>query len=80
MGWLEGPYEIPPNGTVACFDQTRFNFPFRFGVEQMHKLRARVDLLRNLVKLRTSVITPITLPTWDHIAQLSKGACVTNTK
>ena len=46
----------------------------------MNKLRARDDLRRNLVNLRTSVITPITLPTWDHIAQLSKDAFRTNTK
>ena len=38
----------------------------------MNKLRARDDLRHNLVNLCTSVIAPITLPTWDHIAQLSK--------
>ena len=32
-GWLEGPREIPPNGTVAGFDQTKFNFAFRIGAE-----------------------------------------------
>ena len=46
----------------------------------MNKLRARDDLRRNLVNLRTSVIAPITLPTRDHIAQLSKDAFRANTK
>ena len=46
----------------------------------MNKLRACEDIRQNMVKLRTSVITPITLPTWDHIAQLSKDAYRGNTK
>ena len=46
----------------------------------MGKLRACDDLRRNLVNLWTSVITPITLPTWDHIAQLRRDAFRTNTK
>ena len=33
-----------------------------------------------MVNLSTSVITPIKLPNWDHIAQLSKGAYITNIK
>ena len=46
----------------------------------MRKLRACGDLRQNMVNRRTSVITPITLPTWDHIAQLSKDAYRANTK
>ena len=46
----------------------------------MNKLRARDDLRRNLVNLRASVIDPTTLPTGDHVAQLSKDAVRTNTK
>ena len=79
-GWIEGPYEISPNATLLDFDQMKFNFAFRFGVEQMNKLRACGDLRQNMVNLRPSFITPITLPTWDHIAQLSKGAYSTNDK
>ena len=79
-GWVERPYEISPNGTLLDSDQMKFNFAFRFGVEQMDKLRACGDLRQNMVNLRTSVITPITLPTWGHIAKLSKDACRTNTK
>ena len=62
-GWLEGPYEVAPNGAVTGFDRTKFNFAFRFGAERVNKLWACGDLRRNLVNLRTSVIAPITLPT-----------------
>ena len=79
-GWLEGPREVSHNGAVACFDRTKFNFAFRFGGEQMNKLRECDDIRRNLVNLCTSVITPITHPNWDHIAQLIKDAFRTNTK
>ena len=51
-----------------------------FGVEQMNELRACGDIRQNMVNLRNSVLTPITLPTWDHIAQLSKDAYRANTK
>ena len=49
------------------------NIAFRFGVEQQEKLRACGDLRHNMANLCTSVMTPITLPTWDHIAQLRKS-------
>ena len=29
--WVECPREVSPNGAVACFDQTKFNFSLRFG-------------------------------------------------
>ena len=45
---------------------------FRFGVSQGSKLRACDDLRHNMVNLCTEVLTPITLPTWDHLAQLAK--------
>ena len=46
----------------------------------MNKLRACGDLRQNVVNMRTSFISPITLPTWDHIAQLSMAAYRTNTR
>ena len=55
-------------------------FPSDLGVEQMNKLRACDDLRRNLVNLCAAVITPITPPTWDHIAQLIRDAFRTYTK
>ena len=53
----------PPGATDAAF---------RFGVSQGEKLRARDDLRRNMANLCTSVMTPITLPNWGHMAQMAK--------
>ena len=46
----------------------------------MNKLRARGGLRQNMVNLRTSVLNPITLPNWGHIAQLSNDAYRANAK
>ena len=43
-----------------------------FGVSHGGKLRARGDLRRNLVDICTAILTPITLPTWDRLAQMAK--------
>ena len=46
------------------------NPAFRFGAQQGLKLRAVDDLKRGATNDATSVSTPITLPSWDHIAQM----------
>ena len=33
------------------------------------------DLRRNLVNICTDVLTPITLPIWDHLAQMAQRVC-----
>ena len=72
-GWLSEPLPISANGDVPGLQVGSANIAFRFGVEQQEKLRACDDLRHNMVNLCTSVLTPITLPTWDHISQLSKN-------
>ena len=71
-GWHSEPIPISPSGDVVCFSVGEANLAFRFGVEQNEKLRACGDLRHNMVNLATSILTPITLPTWDHISQLTK--------
>ena len=51
---------------------------FRFGVEQMDISRSRDDLKYSTTNLYCTVWTPIKLPTWDHIAQISLRARPTN--
>ena len=74
-GWLGGPRDISDSGGIDIFDKGGGgpdNIAFRFGVCQFGKLRARDDLRHNMANLATSILTPITLPSWGHIAQLSK--------
>ena len=35
--------------------------------------------MRNMTKLRTTALTPITLPTWGHLAKIAKNIHHTNT-
>ena len=71
LGWLSGPLTIYNSGRVPGFSLEGADFSFRFVAEQNEKLRAFGDLKQNMVNLRTSVFTPITLPTWGHISQMS---------
>ena len=71
LGWLIGPIPIGNIGMAHGFSLAGANVSFRFGVEQNDKLRECDDLKQNMVNLRTSVFTPITLPTWDRISQMA---------
>ena len=68
-GRLGDPIPIPISGILPDIQPEGVNIAFRFGVEQADKLRACDDLNHNWVSLACSVWAPITLPTWDHIAQ-----------
>ena len=70
--WLCPPCEFSPTGDIPIFPPWETNAAFRFGVSLGEKLRARDDLRHNMVNLRTSSMTPITLPTWGHLAQMAK--------
>lgn len=72
QGWLCPPCAFPPNGDIPIFVHGAANAAFRFGVTQGEKLRACDDLRRNMVNLCALVMTPITLPTWGHLAQMAK--------
>ena len=59
-GWLGGPRDISASGDVGIFDKGNTNIAFRFGFFQFEKLRARDDLMRNIGKLETATLAPIT--------------------
>ena len=69
---LSDPIPIDNSGRVQGFSLEGANSAFRFGVEQDQKLRACGDLKQNMANLRTSVYTPIALPTWGHISEMAK--------
>ena len=43
----------------------------------MREARACDGLKRNMVNLATAVLSPITLPTWGHIAKLARNVAFT---
>ena len=70
-GWLEGPWELVHVGSpiIPSIPQPiNINHAFRFGVAQGEKVRACDDLKANRVNSITSILSPITLPSWGHIA------------
>ena len=78
-GWLGPPAEFPANGDIEFFPEGATNAACRFGASQGNKLRACDDLRHNMTNLCTSILTPIALPTWDHLAQMAKRVHRTNT-
>ena len=67
--WLDDPIPIPSSGLIPGIRPEGVSTAFRFGVEQADKLRAFDDPIHNWANIACAVWTPITLPTWDHIAQ-----------
>ena len=72
-GWLHKPAPLSSDGDPPFFEIGHTNVVFRFGVSHGKKLRACGDLRRNLANTCTAILTPITLPTWDHIRQMAKS-------
>ena len=70
--WLSAPLPMAPGGSVDGFSVCGANIACRFGATHNGKLRAYGDLKRNMVNLRTSVVTPITHPAWYRISQMAK--------
>ena len=71
FGWVAYRTPLPSNGERPQFPPGATNAAFRFGVSHGTKLRACDDLRNNVVNWRTAVLTPITLPTRGHLAQLA---------
>ena len=71
LGWLTPPVPLQADGRPAELKLKRYNIAFRFSVDQADKLRACDDLKHSMTNLACSVLTPIKLVSWDHLAQLS---------
>ena len=74
-GWLNPPVELKEDGRPAGIRPGQYNIAFRFGVEQAAKLRACDDLRHSMTNSACSVMTPIQLVSWDHLAQLCRRSC-----
>ena len=72
-GWLTEPFPLNfPSSSSCVLADRKLNIAFRFGVDQGGKLRACDDLKRSLTNLACSVLTPIKLVSWDHVAELCR--------
>ena len=68
-GWLDSPQLLDNSGRFAHSPQTPIVNAFRFAVIQGDKIRACDDLKASLTNRSCMVLTPISLPSWEHIAQ-----------
>ena len=77
-GWLAQPLPIDPLGNVATYSNNGAVIAFRFGVDQLDKIRSCDDLKYSTTNKYCTVWTPIKLPTWDHIGQMALEVKKTN--
>ena len=71
-GWLEQPRPLDSSGRFEDSPALPLVNAFRFAVVQGEKIRACDDLKASLTNRACKVITPISLPSWEHLAQ----ACI----
>ena len=72
-GWLSQAAEFSPDGDIDFSPCGATDAAFRFVVSQGEKVRACDDPMHNMTILCTTGLTPITLPTWGHLAQIAKN-------
>ena len=69
--WLDGTRRYNERGELIANDEPVLaTQAFRFGVQQGPKLRAVDGLERSATKDATFVSTPVSLPSWGHVAQM----------
>ena len=70
-GWLGQPIELNNSGQSSIPRGEVFNPVFRFPVFQNDKVRAIDDLRHGLVNRFCVIDSPLTLPSWDHLVEVS---------
>ena len=70
-GWLGQPVPLDELGHCDSVELPGPVVAFRFGVDQLDKVRSRDDLKYPTANEYCTVWTPIKLPTWDHIGQMA---------
>ena len=71
LGWLATPRLLSSSGRFADAPNFPINNAFRIAVVQNEKIRACDDLLASGTNSSCSVLSPITIPSWEHVAQIS---------
>ena len=71
LGWLDPPRPLNSSGRFADQPDLPINNAFRFAVVQGEKVRACDDLKASLTNRACSVLSPITLPSWEHLSRIA---------
>ena len=70
-GWRHGPRKSNSKGRLILKGTTTAANPaYRFGVQQVDKLRAVNDLKKSLTRGATAIKTPINPPSWGQFVQM----------
>ena len=77
-GWLDGPFDLTDSGRIANDPLSPVNIAFRFPVIQPGKVRACDDCRHSTLNDFCVVATPISLPSWDHVAECVRRVSHTN--
>ena len=70
-GWANRPFRLSLDRHPFVLNSPELNIAFRFGVEQIDKLRACDDLRHARTNLASVVQTPIKRARWGHVADLT---------
>ena len=76
-GRLDNPELATDHGRIARAPADAIDLALRFCVHQLHKLRACGDLKRAGANAACSILTPNSLPAWDHITRLASRVATT---
>ena len=77
-GWIEGPFDINEDGSLADKPNCPVNLVFCFPVFQQGNIRACDDCKRGRVNEFRSIDTHISLPNWAHVVECSKMIALSN--
>ena len=70
-GWMDSPRILNSSGRFGDAPSFPINNAFRFAVVQGAKIRACDDLRASETNRSCKAIAPISLPSWEHVAQIS---------
>ena len=72
-GWHTQAFPLSTTKAPFTLLDPQLNIAFRFGVQQPNKLRACDDLRYAMTNLACSVVAPIKLASWDHLAEMCRS-------
>ena len=71
-GLMGGPFDFNEDGPVRGEEKALHNIAFRFAVIQPENVRAIDDCKHARINEFCKIRTPISLPSWDHVAECTR--------